>query len=238
LNVKKMRGQNDEIARLLADTTRFGIYQAVIGAGTPVTVAEIAEQFKLHPNVARMHLEKLAGSGLLGSAYRKSPGGGRPAREYSVGSRVAAQRYPPRDYRLLADIVLTALESGRKAETVARQAGCRIGEEALAARGIDPAKATRKSLEESLRQITEEQGLYASISRPAADSLELEINNCIFKELSAEHSDSVCRLHRYLFAGISESHFGKVRVSSRAGIAKGANCCRFTVTRQAGGRKA
>lgn len=58
----------DEIFRLLSDPTRLGIFKEIIGGGgRTVTSSDIAVSFNLHPNVARMHLQKLAGAGLLAS---------------------------------------------------------------------------------------------------------------------------------------------------------------------------
>ena len=49
-----------KITHTLADETRYSIYQYVLQEGKEVTVHEIATAFSIHPNVARMHLTKLA----------------------------------------------------------------------------------------------------------------------------------------------------------------------------------
>ncbi len=49
-----------ELSAALADNTRFLIYRWIAEKpGTDVTVADVADEFGLHPNVARMHLAKL-----------------------------------------------------------------------------------------------------------------------------------------------------------------------------------
>src|SRR3546814_17850913 len=49
--------------------------------GRGVTAADVAEQFLLHPNVARLHLDKLASGGYVeGTTGRAGPGSGRPSK--------------------------------------------------------------------------------------------------------------------------------------------------------------
>lgn len=71
-------------ARALGTGTRASIYQWLCELGEPRTVADVADQFTLHPNVARAHLEKLAELGLATVDQRKHPGGGRPAKTYEA----------------------------------------------------------------------------------------------------------------------------------------------------------
>ena len=55
------------ITHAFGDPTRRGIYlfvrDATADEGRGVTAAQVAEQFGLHPNVARHHLDKLAAGG-------------------------------------------------------------------------------------------------------------------------------------------------------------------------------
>lgn len=71
-------------ARALGTGTRASIYQWLCELGEPRTVADVADEFNLHPNVARAHLEKLAELGLATVDQRKHPGGGRPAKTYEA----------------------------------------------------------------------------------------------------------------------------------------------------------
>ena len=50
------------VTNAFGDPTRREIYLAVRDAPDGVTTADVAERFALHPNVARHHLEKLAGA--------------------------------------------------------------------------------------------------------------------------------------------------------------------------------
>lgn len=205
------------------------IFRHIIAAAEPVTVAVVAGDFGLHPNVVRMHLEKMAAGGLLESEIFKSGTGGRPGRRYRVGTAVTPQ-YPPRDYRLLAEIALSAIEEGRRPETVARRAGLQAGKEHLAAAGLTGSSPLPERLE-SLRAIVDAQGLFARIIPGGQGRLEIEVFNCIFRELSGRMA-IVCGLHHSLVQGICESHLGKIRLTSQSGIAKGGQNCRFLITPQ------
>lgn len=81
-------------ARALGTGTRASIYQRLSEVGEPRTVADIADEFSLHPNVARAHLEKLAELGLATVGQRKHPGGGRPAKLYEAADPPASAPSP------------------------------------------------------------------------------------------------------------------------------------------------
>ena len=67
--------RDHELSAVLADDTRYRIYRSIAERpGEDVTVADIAEQFGLHPNVARMHLAKLEQAGFLATASAARPG--------------------------------------------------------------------------------------------------------------------------------------------------------------------
>lgn len=76
------------VARALSSTTRAGIYAHLQSIDDALTVRDVAEEFDLHPNVARTHLETLADAGLVGVGLRKHPGGGRPAKLYQARTDV------------------------------------------------------------------------------------------------------------------------------------------------------
>lgn len=87
------RPADDEaVARALGVPTRAGIYRRLRTEGRPATAREVAEMFGLHPNVARTHLDTLAGAGLVVTGTRKHPGGGRPAKVYVAREQAASGR--------------------------------------------------------------------------------------------------------------------------------------------------
>jgi len=81
------------ITSAFGDPTRRAVYLFVRehsgqSRTNGVTASQVAEEFDLHPNVARHHLDKLAAGGYVEAAIEKPHGGGagRPSKHYcSVG---------------------------------------------------------------------------------------------------------------------------------------------------------
>src|SRR4051794_7450507 len=79
------------ITSAFGDPTRREIYLFVHECNeedpSGVTAGAVAERFTLHPNVARHHLDKLAGGGYVEVATgRSGSGAGRPSKRYTVSS--------------------------------------------------------------------------------------------------------------------------------------------------------
>ncbi|MGH2821238.1 MAG: helix-turn-helix domain-containing protein [Actinomycetota bacterium] len=67
-------------AKVLSLPTRAAILSLLLRSG-PKTVKEIADAFKIHPNVARAHLDLMAEAGFLATETRRR-NKGRPAKVY------------------------------------------------------------------------------------------------------------------------------------------------------------
>ena len=67
-------------AKVLSLPTRAAILSHLLRAG-PKTVKEIADHFKIHPNVARAHLDLMVEAGFLATETRRRSKG-RPAKVY------------------------------------------------------------------------------------------------------------------------------------------------------------
>ena len=67
-------------AKVLSLPTRAAILSLLLRTG-PKTVKEIADAFKIHPNVARAHLDLMAEAGFLATDTRRRTKG-RPAKVY------------------------------------------------------------------------------------------------------------------------------------------------------------
>ena len=75
-------------AKVLSLPTRAAILSLLLRAG-PKTVKEIADHFKIHPNVARAHLDLMAEAGFLATETRRRSKG-RPAKVYFTWEGEAA----------------------------------------------------------------------------------------------------------------------------------------------------
>src|SRR6266511_1661832 len=123
------------VASAFGDPTRRDIYLFVRGAGEGVTASEVAERFDLHSNVARHHLEKLAGGGYLTVELARHESAGRPSKRYRVADMATALSFPPRRDELLATLLARSLEllDPDQAAAMADEVGYEYGR-ALAAR--------------------------------------------------------------------------------------------------------
>ena len=80
------------VTSAFGDPTRREIYLFARAADDGVRTSDVAAHFALHPNVARHHLEKLAGGGYLEVKLSPHTSAGRPVEALPrIGSRHAAQ---------------------------------------------------------------------------------------------------------------------------------------------------
>jgi predicted ArsR family transcriptional regulator len=177
--------RDHELSAVMADDTRYRIYRAIAERpGADVTVAEVATNFGLHPNVARMHLAKLEQAGFLVTDFRRSSGGGRPAKLYRLSQEVVTFGFPPRRYELLSRLALDALAAGGTRDDalrVCREAGAAEGRAAVTAAGAPPTSGPAAA--EVIRHVAEEQGLLPEVDW-AERRLLVTVKNCTFREIA------------------------------------------------------
>jgi predicted ArsR family transcriptional regulator len=183
-----------EVLSALGDATRRKLYEVVAQAGDPVGRDKAAALAGIARSLAAYHLDKLAEHGLLAVSYarpegRSGPGAGRPAKLYRRADRDFVFLTPPRDYPLLAEILLRATEEAADPELAAAigRAARKVGEEiGRAARPAPPFDVLR------------ERG-YAPFN---SDERTLRFRNCPFHAAAAEHRGPVCGLNVLLVQGI------------------------------------
>jgi predicted ArsR family transcriptional regulator len=190
-----------EALAVLGDRTRRRLYEFVAESGGPVSRDEAAEVAQIARSLAAYHLDKLVESGLLEASYgrppgRSGPGAGRPAKLYRRTRREFVLRAPPRDYRLLGELLVRAADddqSGgtvrRTLERVAYEAGRSLGERAKQGGGNG-----RSELEGVLRlrgyePVEDEQGT-------------VRLRNCPFETVASECPEVVCGLNLRLVEGL------------------------------------
>lgn len=197
----------------LADPLRRRLYAYVVGAASPVSREQAAEAVGIGRTLAAYHLDKLATAGLLAISYqraagRSGPGAGRPAKLYARANGEVTVTVPPRDYELLARLLVAAIEQdsdgtvGAAVDRVARSAGRDLG------------RAAGTAL----------LALHRCGYQPhAAEDGAIELRNCPFHSVAQDHPESVCRLNLQLVKGIlsgSGDSVSRVRPDARSGC-----CC-------------
>lgn len=190
---------DDKMRRVwaLADDRRRALYEYVVGRKTAVGRDQAAGAVGVPRSVAAYHLDRLAEHGLLEVEFRRpagrgGPGAGRPAKLYRRSAAEIAVNLPPRDYRLAAELLATAVASvksgaaKRNLLAAARTLGSRIGTETGGRRGM-----------RALRRLLADRGY-----EPFNDGDVVRLRNCPFRSLVDEHRDVVCTMNHALLEGM------------------------------------
>ena len=239
-----MPTQPTEVAAVLADPTRFAIYEKLVKSRPrSFTVQEIAEEFSLHPNVARTHLGRLEEIGLVESVLEKSGRGGRPGKRYSASDVAVTLQFPRREWLTLARLLVSTIErlgpdALSAAEQTAYQEGLRMGQGIWASRPESrPVRTSHEgngwvdevslaSLATALSQVASAQEVW----RRQDGAVGLRFATCVFRELLADHASSVCAIHRAMLRGILDGVLGSVELHQHSSMSKGQPTCDYVVT--------
>ncbi|ERI06871.1 helix-turn-helix transcriptional regulator [Aneurinibacillus aneurinilyticus] len=232
-----MENETLKLTSVLADPTRFSIYQYIVANHRAVTVQEIADQFDIHPNVARLHLTKLEDVNLLNSASEKTGKGGRPSRLYSLSDQVISLQFPPRDYQLLANIAIETLislgEAGQKAlYEMGRKFGHEAARQAIEKERTSISEMNTEEKIASIHRLVLAQGLNPEIELIGEQNLRFRVYNCTFKEAASKNPQSICRMHHALLLGIFETYFGEnISLIEENSMLTGCKSCDYTMLR-------
>ncbi|MDG5788730.1 helix-turn-helix domain-containing protein [Evansella sp. AB-P1] len=229
-----MEQQTLKITGVLSDPTRFSIYQYVARQHRDVTVQEIADTFKIHANVARLHLTKLEDVNMLTSDTKKTGKGGRPSRFYQLSDEVVSLQFPYRDYQKLSEIAIETLASlGKVGEAALEETGRKFG--------LESAKSFVGTLDQNIQQmdprekvkfiekIALNQGLNPEIHYDEEKhEIVFRIYNCTFKEI-AQSNFGICKMHHALIQGIFEFFFDEIKLKEESRMfQKNEMACTYT----------
>lgn len=233
------------ITSAFGDPTRRDIYLWIrerTGEGETVTATEVAERFELHPNVARHHLDKLAGGGYVevlpgrGSTHGrgadpKPSGAGRPSKRYSVTERSMALEFPVRHDDLLVTLLGKALSRLPEAEAaaMAEEVGAEYGRQMAATvrAGGDPARSFRSALHAVADALTAHG--FAAHAESRDGRLRIISEHCPFGDAAIEHP-VICAVDRGMVKGMLGALYGDTDTATEQSLAQGDGLCSFSVT--------
>ena len=192
----------------LGDQVRRRLYAYVVGQPGEVGRDEAARAVGITRPAAAFHLEKLVQGGLLEAGYRRlsgrrGPGAGRPARVYRRPDREVNVSVPPRDYELVARLLLRGLggRDPRRAKQQAHEAasdfGAELGAEARRRAGRRP---SHDRLRSALSEVLEERGFDPQPVEGGA----IRLRNCPYDKLSADYRELVCPMNLSMMQGVLE----------------------------------
>lgn len=165
----------------------------------PLTVPEVAELVRLHPNTVRFHLDGLVEQGLAERTSEERDVPGRPRALYSAAPQT--RHVGRRSYRLLAQILVGYLAAHiEQPEKAAQDAGEEWGRfltnRPAPFRRVDATAATR-ALTDKLDDIG-----FDPEAVTAGRRREIFLRHCPFREAAEQHSKVVCSVHLGLMRGV------------------------------------
>src|SRR5690625_4705850 len=220
-----------KVTNVLSDPTRFNIYQHIIKRRKPVTVLDVAEEFDIHPNVARLHLSKLEDIHLITSHFEKTGRGGRPSRLYELSDQVIELNFPYRDYKLLSSIALESLaelgDVGKEAlYKTGREYGAGVVKRFKANVSIDEVSVEQKIqiLDDAATML----GMYPTITyHEDKKQISFTVKNCPFKELVESNQKIICTMHQSFLKGMFEARFEEIELVETDNMFKGCENCEY-----------
>jgi predicted ArsR family transcriptional regulator len=205
------------VTTAFGDPTRREIYLLARSSEDGVTASAVAQHFDLHPNVARHHLEKLAGGGYLTVELARHESAGRPSKQYRAADVATTLSFPPRRDELLATLLARSLEllDPAQAEAMADEVGFEYGQ-ALAARMApvgtgDPALSAHKSVRAALAVVADAltaHGFAAHTEKRGKLSV-LVAEQCPFGGAAQQYPHVVCAVDRGMIRGMLAGLYGE-----------------------------
>ena len=171
-----------------------------------MSILAIADELDVHPNTVRFHLDVLVGDGQVEQIGPARRGPGRPPLMFQAVRQM--DRGGTRHYRLLAEILSTALAADRNSRAKALAAGRAWGLR------LESPPEVGIGAEESIDRLVEvldELG-FAPERRAANGAQQIGLRHCPFLELAENRTGVVCPIHLGLMQGAMETWAAPVSV--------------------------
>ena len=223
-----------KVTSTLADETRFSIYEYMLQHKRYFSVQEIAEQFTIHSNVARLHLTKLSEIGVISAEYLKTGKGGRPGRVYRAKQEGIHLSFPKRDHSLLVQWSIELIhELGDEALQKAIQISYKDGENSIQQLLNDRKKMHPLSFEEKLKILTQSASLIGYITEVLDDkhskTITFSIFNCPFHDQMPQYGEIICQLHESYLLGQVEQLFDTNDFVQIETMLRGCDFCKYKI---------
>ena len=250
--------QSVKAARALALPTRSAILGHLLKSGS-LTAKEVADEFSLHANVARAHLDLLVEAGFLATGIRRQ-GKGRPSKVYftwegemgsledwevspRTGMVPVAELLPisqpsetaaaaPNPYRLIAQIFVRLVElvDARDIYSLAEQVAREEGRKLVLGY-----RAGGLDFAAAVRALVEELRRFSpgvNVVRLDHDYAEVETLDCPLHAIALEHADLVAVIDPALKEGAMEALGHPSEVEIETSVARGDPFCREIIRKK------
>jgi len=178
----------------LAQPTRARLFALLGELGRPAGTVELADQFGLHPNGVRLHLERLERDGLLVRASEPQPRG-RPRDSWTIAPDAYPGGRAPRAYADLVRWLARAMgSSGSRGLRGVEATGREIGRELASRQGNIGADAFQAALTAL--------GFQPQIQDRGDKQITVSLRNCPYRDAVRENQPVICTLHRGITRGL------------------------------------
>jgi predicted ArsR family transcriptional regulator len=192
--IEESAGRRREVLRLLR------------ASPDPMSILAIADELGVHANTVRFHLDILVGDGQVEQVASGRKGPGRPPLMFQAVRQM--DRGGTRHYRLLAEILSTALAAERNPGDKARAAGRAWG---LRGESRPDGDTGAEESIDRLIEMLDELG-FAPERRAADGEQQIGLRHCPFLELAETRAAVVCPIHLGLMQGAMETWGAPVSV--------------------------
>ena len=223
-----------KITSTLADETRFSIYEYMLKYKKYVSVQEIANEFGIHSNVARLHLTKLAEIGVISAEFLKTGKGGRPGRVYRIKQEGIQLSFPRRDSSSLLKWSMKLIsqlgdEALQQAKNISYEDGRQMMQERIASHN----NQKNLTFDDKITLLTDTAKLIGYIpevrKNSTSKSLFFSIFNCPFHSQLTNHADIVCQLHESYLRGQVDVLFEHNEFSQIDNMQHQCEFCNYTI---------
>jgi predicted ArsR family transcriptional regulator len=215
------------ITNAFGDTTRREIYLLARERPDGLTASMVAEQFSLHANVARHHLDKLAAGGYLDVVIERTDGAGagRPAKRYRHSGQNEPLEVPVKTDDLVLTLLGRALEMlpDSEAERMAEEVGIEYGRAMASAMNADGAQRSFRNALHAVADALSAHGFAAHTER-RGNQLRIISNHCPFGEMVVEHP-VICAVDRGMVRGMLATLYGDSSPETAASRPQGDQVC-------------
>ena len=216
------------ITSAFGDPTRREIYLFARQSDDGVTATEVARKFDLHPNVARHHLDKLAGGGYLEVAVNRTDhaGAGRPSKHYRVTEQSVALEFPVRHDDLLVSLLgrALALIPPEQAAIMAEEVGIEYGRVMAGSLGGTP--DGQRSFRSALHAVADALTAHGFAAHAEKHGNELRIvsEHCPFGGAAIENP-VICAVDRGMVRGMLGALYGDTSPETASSLPQGDSFC-------------
>jgi predicted ArsR family transcriptional regulator len=202
--------------KVLADGSRYAIYQQLAEAEAPLATADISRKLELHPNTVRLHLEKMRDAGLVEAEPDRHGTVGRPQHRWKAVAAAPGAALESGGFRLLSHLLAelaaappgvatSPFDIGRRAGESRRRERSGPASSSAVRRGRTPVAACVQAFMDELSHLGFEPVIDTDVRarEGGGERVAVSFTRCPFRELAALYPDLVCELHRGLSDGIA-----------------------------------